>query len=109
MGFRAISACVAAQAKATAAVSQPSSCARILPSSFSEEELTQKGTGLLATMFSPTWWILSVPPEHVVGSRAGCLADTMRSCPMILIVTYDTRTPAPASEGDVLGLSASAA
>jgi nitroreductase len=72
--------------------------------SFSEEELTQKGTGLLATMFPPAWRTPGVPPEHVVGSRPGCLADTMRSCPMILIATYDTRTRAPASEGDVLGL-----
>jgi len=27
----------------------------------------------------------------------------MRSCPVALIVVYDTRTRAPASEGDVLG------
>jgi hypothetical protein len=72
--------------------------------SFSEEELTQKGTGLLATMFPPAWRLPGALPEHVVGSRAGCLADTMRSCPLILIVSYDTRTRAPASEGDMLGL-----
>jgi nitroreductase len=67
--------------------------------SFTEEELIAKGTGLLAAMFPPAMRAPdAVPPEN------GCLADTMRSCPVVLVVVYDTRERAPASAGDVLGL-----
>ncbi|HET9172747.1 MAG TPA: nitroreductase family protein [Actinospica sp.] len=75
--------------------------------SFSEEELVAKGTGLAATMFPPAW---RRPDSEPVGMDApsefehGFLDLTMRSCPLVLIVVYDTRKRAPASEGDVLGL-----
>ena len=56
--------------------------------SFSEEELIRKGTGLLATMFPLSWQ----DPNA-----------TMRSCPVVMVVVFDTRKRAPASEGDFLG------
>ncbi len=75
--------------------------------SFTEEELIAKGTGLLATMFPPSWRQPEAPPDGPAGRpdlEHGFLDETMRSCPVVLIVVYDTRKRAPASEGDVLGL-----
>jgi nitroreductase len=72
--------------------------------SFSEDELLRKGTGLLATMFPPSWRIRDAEPEAPADLEHGFLDDTMRSCPLVLIVVYDARTRAPASEGDVLGI-----
>jgi nitroreductase len=72
--------------------------------SFSEQELSRKGTGLIATMFPPSWRVPDARPDDSEGSEHGFLDSTMRSCPVALIVVYDTRTRAPASEGDVLGL-----
>ncbi|HXQ62463.1 MAG TPA: nitroreductase family protein [Acidimicrobiales bacterium] len=72
--------------------------------SFSEEELIRKGTGLLATMFPPSWRHPGGQPGEPTDFEHGFLDATMRSCPVVMIVVYDTRTRAPASEGDVLGL-----
>ena len=69
--------------------------------SFSETELIRKGTGLLATLFPPAW--RDPDGEHNQFER-GFLEGTMRSCPVVLIVIYDSRTRAPASEGDMLGI-----
>lgn len=75
--------------------------------SFSEDELAAKGTGLLATMFPLSWRqpdMLAAGPAEPADPGPGSLGETMRSCPVVLIVVYDTRKRAPASEGDVLGL-----
>lgn len=75
--------------------------------SFSEDELIAKGTGLLATMFPPSWRqpdAVTAEPGEPGNLEHGFLDETMRSCPVVLIVAYDTRRRAPASEGDVLGL-----
>jgi nitroreductase len=72
--------------------------------SFSEDELLRKGTGLLATMFPPSWRTRGAEPEESADLEHSFLDDTMRSCPLVLIVAYDTRKRAPASEGDVLGI-----
>lgn len=71
---------------------------------FSEQELIDRGTGLLASMFPPAWRV----PDAMSASGGelghGSLADTMRGAPLILVVLYDPHRRAPASEGDVLGL-----
>ena len=72
--------------------------------SFSEEELIRKGTGLLATMFQPSWRDLNGGFEEVTDVEHGILDDTMRSYPWVMIVVYDRRKRAPASEGDFLGI-----
>ncbi len=72
--------------------------------SFSEEELIAKGTGLLASMFPPSWLSPGAEPEKPADLEHGFLDATMRSCPVVLIVVYDTRRRAPASEGDFLGI-----
>jgi nitroreductase len=70
--------------------------------SFSEEELIRKGTGLLATMFPPSWRTPDAEPD--TSGEPATLEATMRSCPVVLIVLYDPRRRAPASEGDFLGI-----
>lgn len=72
--------------------------------SFSEEELIARGTGVLASMFPPSWRIPDAEWEEAIDLEHGFLDATMRSCPVVLIVVYDTRQRAPASEGDFLGI-----
>jgi nitroreductase len=72
--------------------------------SFSEEELIRKGTGLIATMFPPSWRSQDGKAEQSPDVEHGFLDASMRSCPLVMIVVYDTRKRAPASEGDFLGI-----
>jgi nitroreductase len=72
--------------------------------SFSEEELIRKGTGLLSTMFPPSWQEPNGTSEVETDVEHGFLDATMRSCPVVLIVVFDTRKRAPASPGDFLGV-----
>jgi len=64
--------------------------------SFSEEELAQKKVGLLGTMFPPYMRTpgAALPPHGMPPLPA----------PVLLIVLYDPRRRAPASEGDFLGI-----
>ena len=72
--------------------------------SFSEEELIRKGTGLLSTMFPPSWQDPNGTPELATDIDHGFLDATMRSCPVVMVVVFDRRKRAPASEGDFLGV-----
>jgi nitroreductase len=71
--------------------------------SFSEEELLQKKVGILGTMFPPNWRDLARLDKAVSESRPTPLKQRMNGSPVLLIVVYDARKRAPASEGDVLG------
>jgi len=70
--------------------------------SFSEKELLKKKVGVLATSFPPEWRDPS-KFDQVIG-QGRPLQQTMKNSPVILIVVYDSRKRAPASEGDVLGI-----
>jgi nitroreductase len=72
--------------------------------SFSEEELKRKGTGLLATMFPPSWRSPGVKPEILEEHAHSILGAPIKMCAALLVVLYDPRVRAPASEGDVLGM-----
>ena len=71
--------------------------------SFSKEELLKKKTGILGAMFPPAW----IDPSKMVEAARECapmhLTQSIRGSPCLLIVVYDPRKRAPASEGDVLG------
>jgi len=71
--------------------------------SFSKEELLKKKTGILGTMFPPTW----IDPSRMAEVASRCvplpLTQSIRGSPCLLIIVYDPRKRAPASEGDVLG------
>jgi nitroreductase len=71
--------------------------------SFSKEELREKKTGILGAMFPPSW----VDPSKMAEAANECapmpLTQSIRGSPCLLIVVYDPKKRAPASEGDVLG------
>jgi nitroreductase len=69
--------------------------------SFSEEELLEKKTGLLACMFPKAWRKRDAKPEAEAGKYPH---GSMLPCPALLLVVYDMQTRAPDSEGDVLGI-----
>lgn len=71
--------------------------------SFSEEELIQKKVGILGTMFPEPWRTPGEWSEVARDSEPTPLEQTIRGSPTLLIVTYDARKRAPASEGDILG------
>ena len=71
--------------------------------SFSEAELKSKGTGLLASMFLPAWRKADTNPAVVIDFERAFLGGAIDNAPMLLVVLYDSRKRAPASEGDVLG------
>jgi nitroreductase len=71
--------------------------------SFSKEELLEKKTGILGAMFPPSWVDPSKMAEVARESTPMPLTQSIRGSPCLLIVVYDPRKRAPASEGDVLG------
>ncbi|HWQ20402.1 MAG TPA: nitroreductase family protein [Methanotrichaceae archaeon] len=71
--------------------------------SFSEEELLGKKVGILGSAFPPAWRIPGDWSKIARESEPSPLGLFIRGSPMLLIVTYDPRKRAPASEGDALG------
>jgi nitroreductase len=72
--------------------------------SFSRRELLHKKVGILGTFFPPAWRDPKRFGEVLKEERRSSLSDTMDSSPAVLIVVYDPRKRAPASEGDFLGI-----
>ena len=72
--------------------------------SFSEEELRRKKVGLLGLMFPPSWRTPGVKPTVDEAHAHSILGEPIRSSAALLVVLYDPRRRAPASEGDVLGM-----
>jgi nitroreductase len=71
--------------------------------SFSEEELSRRKTGLLASAFPPSWLTPDPNPFEIADLEHSFLGNAMQSAPLLLVVVYDSTRRAPASEGDVLG------
>jgi nitroreductase len=72
--------------------------------SFSEEELLKKKTGILGTGFPLSWRTPGANFEKVAHeSGYSLLKYRVQNSPVLLIVAYDSRKRAPASEGDALG------
>ena len=71
--------------------------------SFSEEELLEKKVGILGSGFPPAWRDLAKLNEVARQGASSPLNQRINGSPIILIVIYDSRKRAPASEGDVLG------
>jgi nitroreductase len=72
--------------------------------SFSEEELRRKKVGLLGTMFPESWRTPGVPPRLDEAHAHSILGEPIQSSAALVVVLYDPRRRAPASEGDVLGM-----
>ncbi len=67
--------------------------------SFTEEELKRKKTGIMGTMFPPSWQTPNPNPAEVESAGRG-LPPTSA----LLIISYDPGKRAPASERDFLGI-----
>lgn len=72
--------------------------------SFSDEELLRKKTGVLASMFPPSWRSPDVVLDADPHVRHAFLGRPAPKCPVLLIIVYDSRKRAPASDGDALGI-----
>jgi nitroreductase len=72
--------------------------------SFSEDELKHKKVGLLGLMFPKSWRTPGVRPVIDAAHAHSILGAPIKMCAALLVVIYDPRKRAPASEGDVLGM-----
>ena len=72
--------------------------------SFSKEELLKKKVGILGYGFPPSW--RDPTKLHTVAQESPPrpLSQTVQGSPLLLVVIYDPRKRAPASEGDFLGI-----
>jgi nitroreductase len=70
----------------------------------SKKELQRKKVGILGTWFPPSWRDPARLDEAVRETKPEPLKETIRGSQTILIVVYDSRKRAPASEGDFLGI-----
>lgn len=71
--------------------------------SFSKEELLKKKVGILGSGFPPSWRDPAKLDEIAREGAPSPLNQRISGSPVVLIVIYDSRKRAPASEGDVLG------
>jgi nitroreductase len=71
--------------------------------SFSEEELLLKRVGLFGAQFPPSWRNPAKFREVAHEGAGEPLSRIINGSPTLLVVTYDPRRRAPASEGDALG------
>ena len=71
--------------------------------SFSKKEFLQEKVGILATVFPPSWRD-PARLDEAVREGPSPLQERIQGSPTLLIVIYDSRKRAPASEGDVLGI-----
>ena len=72
--------------------------------SFSKEELLQRKTGLLASMFPAAWQTPDFKADALEGSGISSRQRALLAAPVMLVVVYDPSRRAPASEGDFLGI-----
>jgi nitroreductase len=70
----------------------------------SKKELLRKKVGILGTHFPPSWRDPARLDEAVRETKPEPLKETIQGSQTILIVVYDSRKRAPASEGDFLGI-----
>ncbi len=72
--------------------------------SFSKEELLQRKTGLLASMFPAEWTTPDVQADALGAAGISSRQRALLPGPVMLVVVYDPSRRAPASEGDFLGI-----
>ena len=71
--------------------------------SFSEDELKKKKAGILAAQFPPGWLTPEAQKGKVEDPLSG-LGGMISKASALLLVLYDPKRRAPASEGDALGI-----
>jgi nitroreductase len=70
----------------------------------SKKELRRKKVGILGAWFPQSWRDPARLDEAVRDTKPEPLKETIRGSQSILIVVYDSRKRAPASQGDFLGI-----
>ena len=70
--------------------------------SFSKEELLQRKTDLLASMFPAAWQTPDFKADALEGSGISSRQRALLAAPVMLVVVYDPNRMAPASEWDFL-------
>jgi len=71
--------------------------------SFSEDELKQRKTGILANQFPPEW-LSEEAQQGKIEPSVSKLGKLISEVPVLLLALYDSNHRAPASEGDFLGV-----
>jgi nitroreductase len=72
--------------------------------SSSRKELRRRKVGILGTAFPPSWRDAARLDEAVRDAKPEPLRETIQGSPTVLIILYDSRKRAPASQGDFLGI-----
>jgi len=72
--------------------------------SFSEEELLERKTGILATRFPQAWRKPDFRLGQFTNDELATMTRPLPPAPVLLVVVYDPSRRAPASEGDFLGI-----
>ena len=72
--------------------------------SFSKEELLQRKTGLLSSMFPAAWQTPDFKADALEQTGISSRQRALLPSPVMLVVVYDPSRRAPASEGDFLGI-----
>ena len=72
--------------------------------SFTEEELRQRRTGIMGTMFPPAWRDPDFRLDRFSADEIDAMSRPMPPTPLLLVFLYDPSRRAPASEGDFLGI-----
>jgi nitroreductase len=72
--------------------------------SFSEEELLERKTGILATRFPEAWRRADFRLDVFTDGELADMVRPLPPAPVVLVVVYDPSRRAPASEGDFLGI-----
>jgi nitroreductase len=72
--------------------------------SFSKEELLERKTGLVASMFPAEWQTPDLEADALGKDGISSRQRALLPSPVMLVVVYDPSTRAPASEGDFLGI-----
>jgi len=72
--------------------------------SLSEEELLQRRTGILGSMFPPSWRKPDFKLDELSADEIAAMGRPLPTSPLLLVVVYDPSRRAPASEGDFLGI-----
>ena len=72
--------------------------------SFSEEELLQRKTGILGTMFPPSWRKPDFRLDEFSADEIAAMHRPLPASRLLLVVVYDPNRRAPASDGDFLGI-----
>lgn len=72
--------------------------------SLTDAEMLQRKTGLSASMLPESWQEAAAVEPDGAAAQVSYVGRSIQECPLLLVVLYDSRPAAPASEGQALDL-----